>query len=41
MNLPPFIGGLLGTVYSVVTLDHSTVYFANCNNGIFEPEMRL
>ncbi|KAK3726133.1 hypothetical protein LTR37_000281 [Vermiconidia calcicola] len=41
MNLPPFIGGVVGSIYGGVLNDWVAVRLARRNNGIFEPEMRL
>jgi len=41
MNVPPFIGLILGFVVGGWFNDRSALYFAKRNNGIFEPEMRL
>ncbi|KAK5043479.1 hypothetical protein LTR84_011948 [Exophiala bonariae] len=41
LNLPPFIGSLVGCVWCGPISDWSIVYFAKRNKGIFEPEMRL
>lgn len=41
MNLPPFIGAALGSVYGGPFSDWLIVRLAKRNHGIFEPEMRL
>lgn len=40
MNLPPFIGGIVGTLYGGIFSDWLIVKLARRNNGVFEPEMR-
>ena len=41
MNLPPFIGGLVGSIYGGLVTDRSIIWLSRRNSGIFEPEMRL
>lgn len=41
MGLGPFIGNLVGSIYSGPLNDKAIRWFAKRNNGIFEPEMRL
>lgn len=41
MNLPPFIGGIVGTLYGGLLNDWLIIKLARRNKGIFEPEMRL
>lgn len=41
MNLPPFIGGIVGSLYGGLLNDWLIVKLARRNNGVFEPEMRL
>lgn len=41
MSLPPFIGGLIGALYSGPLSDWAILKFAQRNGGIYEPEMRL
>jgi len=41
MNLPPFIGGLIGSAYGGLLSDYMIVYLSRRNGGIYEPEMRL
>lgn len=41
MNLAPFVGSLIGAIYSGLLVDRSVIWLSRRNNGIFEPEMRL
>lgn len=41
LNLPPFIGGLLGSVCGGLLSDRMIVRLSKRNGGVFEPEMRL
>jgi hypothetical protein len=41
LNIPAFVGGLLGFIWGGPVSDYSIVYFAKRNKGVFEPEMRL
>jgi hypothetical protein len=41
LNLPAFIGTLIGFVWGGPLSDWSIVWFTKRNNGIYEPEMRL
>ena len=41
LNLPPFIGGLLGSIYGGLINDWAITRLSRRNKGIFEPEMRL
>lgn len=41
MNLPPFIGGLIGSLFAGIVTDRSIIWLARRNGGVFEPEMRL
>jgi hypothetical protein len=41
MNLPPFIGGIFGSLYGGLVTDYLAVRLSRRNNGVFEPEMRL
>ncbi|WPH03556.1 Hypothetical protein R9X50_00643700 [Acrodontium crateriforme] len=41
MNLPPFIGGILGSLYGGWLNDWLIRQLARRNKGIYEPEMRL
>lgn len=41
MNLPPFIGSVIGSVYGGYLSDWLIVVLARRNKGVFEPEMRL
>jgi len=41
MNLPPFIGGVLGSLFGGLLNDWLAIHLARRNKGIFEPEMRL
>ena len=41
LNLPPFIGGILGSLYGGLLNDWAITRLSRRNNGIFEPEMRL
>lgn len=41
LNIPAFVGGLLGFIWGGPISDWSIVYFAKRNKGVFEPEMRL
>lgn len=41
MNLPPFIGSVIGSVYGGLLSDWLIVRLSRRNNGIYEPEMRL
>jgi len=41
LNLPAFIGTLIGFVWGGPLSDWSIVWFTKKNNGIYEPEMRL
>ena len=41
MNLPPFIGGLVGSIYGGLVTVRSIIWLSRRNSGIFEPEMRL
>ncbi|KAJ5126427.1 hypothetical protein N7448_005729 [Penicillium atrosanguineum] len=41
LNLPPFIGSVLGCVWGGPVSDWSIKFFARRNEGVYEPEMRL
>lgn len=41
MNLPPFIGSVLGTFFGGYLNDKSILWLCRRNGGIYEPEMRL
>jgi hypothetical protein len=41
LNLPPFIGGVIGSLYGGLLNDVLAIRLARRNKGIFEPEMRL
>lgn len=41
MNLPPFIGGMIGSIFAGIATDRSIIWLARRNGGVFEPEMRL
>ena len=41
LNLPPFIGAVLSTLYVGLLSDWSIIQLAKRNGGIYEPEMRL
>ena len=41
LNLPAFIGCILGAIWGGPLSDWSILFFARRNNGIYEPEMRL
>lgn len=41
MNLPPFIGGMIGSIFGGSCADRSVLFLSRRNGGIFEPEMRL
>lgn len=41
LNLAPFVGGVIGSVYSGLVVDKSIIWLSHRNGGIFEPEMRL
>lgn len=41
MNLPPFIGGIVGSLYGGLLNDWLIIRLSRRNKGIFEPEMRL
>ena len=41
LNLPAFLGCILGAIWGGPLSDWSILYFARRNNGIYEPEMRL
>jgi hypothetical protein len=41
LNLPPFIGGILGSIYGGLINDWAITKLSRRNKGIFEPEMRL
>ena len=41
MNLPPFIGGIFGSLYGGLVTDYLAIRLSRRNEGIFEPEMRL
>lgn len=41
LNLPPFIGGVIGSLYGGLLNDWLCIRLARRNKGVFEPEMRL
>ena len=41
LNLPPFIGSILGSVWGGPLSDLSILWLARRNKGVYEPEMRL
>ncbi len=41
LNIPPFIGSVIGSLYGGLFNDWLAIRLARRNNGIFEPEMRL
>ena len=41
MNLPPFIGGIFGSIYGGLLSDWLIIRLSRRNKGIYEPEMRL
>lgn len=41
MNLPPFIGGIVGSLYGGLLNDWLIIKLSRRNKGVFEPEMRL
>lgn len=41
MNIAPFVGAVMGFPFGGYLSDKSTMWLANRNNGIYEPEMRL
>lgn len=41
LNLPPFIGSVIGCAWGGPVSDWSIQWLAKRNNGVFEPEMRL
>lgn len=41
MNIGPFVGSLVGSLYGGPFSDWSVKYFARRNGGLYEPEMRL
>ncbi|KAF4458110.1 hypothetical protein F53441_118 [Fusarium austroafricanum] len=41
MNLPPFIGAILGSIFGGPLVDYSIVQIAKRRGGIYEPETRL
>ncbi|KAK5068620.1 hypothetical protein LTR69_000740 [Exophiala sideris] len=41
LNLPPFIGAIISTLYSGPLSDWSIIRLAKRNGGVYEPEMRL
>ena len=41
LNLPSFLGTLLGAVYGGPLSDWSILWFTKRNHGVYEPEMRL
>lgn len=41
MNLPPFIGALLGSLFGGPLVDYTIIRIANRRGGLYEPETRL
>jgi hypothetical protein len=41
MNLPPFVGGIFGSLYGGIFSDRLIIRLSRRNGGIYEPEMRL